>query len=178
MRKFVVAAMLGGLPLTGLLMVPALLAHADTCETGVNTSYTDAFGNSGVQACVAVPYGVAETVTAAGSSDPTAATGYIVADGQASNPEPADGYYGADNNGPVACASGDYTPGTTSRLMPVPLVACWARSDLPAHTNDFEATRRRRIAPSGPRSRWRTASRRPSSAPSKSASEPGTCAER
>jgi hypothetical protein len=115
-RKFVVTIVLGGLSLAGLLVAPAITAHAAACPTGLNTSYTDGSGNSGVQACVAAPYGVAGTLTAAGGSDPTAGKGYVVADGQSANPEPADGYAGADDAGPVACASGDYTPGTTNRL--------------------------------------------------------------
>jgi hypothetical protein len=41
----------------------------------------------------------------------TATPDHVVADGDAANPEPLDGYVGVDGTGPVACASGDYEPG-------------------------------------------------------------------
>ncbi len=113
--KIVAGAVIASLSLGGTLLMaqagPATAAPSCTADPG----YVDATGNQGVQGQCNAGWGTAETVTVAGNPDPSAASGYVIADGPASNPEGADGYYGVDNQGPVACASGDYTPGTAQR---------------------------------------------------------------
>lgn len=107
MRKFLTAGAAGALITAGLILGSGAAAHADSCNgsPGVNPSYSDG-ANSGAQVCT--PLG---SLTAAGNQ--SNATGYVVADGNPSNPGAAAGYIGVENTtadgaNVVGCSSGDY----------------------------------------------------------------------
>jgi hypothetical protein len=103
-RKILITALVGAtMGVTGLLAMPGAKA-VSTCTTGVTPSGT------GGTATVGTPIGCATA-----SGDAAAQSGYVVADGAASNPGASSGYIGFDGSdgGPtvVGCGNGDYAPG-------------------------------------------------------------------
>lgn len=104
MRKVLVTTLAAGLLAAGAFFIPA--SATSTCPTGP-TADADSVS-------VGTPIGCAE---AGGSTTPS---GYLVADGVADNPEPADGYIGVQGDATgvdvVACAEGDYAPGGTNNV--------------------------------------------------------------
>ena len=115
MRKFLITALVAGtMGVTGLLTLPQ--AHATSvCPLGPTVTNS----GTGGTLTVGTPIGC---VTASG--DAATRSGYVVADGVASNPGPLAGYIGVDGSdgGPtiVGCASGDYTPGAGNQYSNPP----------------------------------------------------------
>jgi hypothetical protein len=92
-------------------------AHADEPSKACTDTSTPVSGEqtaNGVRICVNTGT-IDGSVTAAG--DPTTQSGYVVADGNSTNPDPLDGYLGVENGNPndadpaiVGCNSGNYNP--------------------------------------------------------------------
>ncbi|GEM_PF-4633607 len=103
MRKLLITVFAGAaLGVGGLLAVPAAQATS-TCTTGVSPAGTGGTGS------VSTPLGCASA-----HGDAATQSGYVVADGSASNPGAGAGYIGLDSSdgGPtiVGCSNGDYNP--------------------------------------------------------------------
>jgi hypothetical protein len=137
-RKLIITGLTAGL--MALAVAPAFAGtgsgtSGDCGDAGVNQSWSyqavDASGNptgptySGVQVCTA-----AGSLTAGQSSD-SQTSGFIVADGNSSNPAPSGGYAGVGNVDPagagnpggigvVASSCGNYTPGAAPAANPGP----------------------------------------------------------
>jgi len=95
-------AIAGALAVGGLYALsPQAQASSDCASGSTDPVSAGAFGGGG-QVCVQ---------TGRVNATLTGTPGYVIVDGAAGNPEPADGYIGVDGSGPVGCASGDYSPG-------------------------------------------------------------------
>lgn len=114
MRKLLITALVGAaLGVGGLMAVPAAKADS-SCTTGVSPAGTGGTGSVGT------PIGCAQA-----HGDAATQSGYVVADGSATNPGPAAGYIGFDSTdgGPtiVGCSNGDYdTAGYNNSTNPAP----------------------------------------------------------
>jgi len=109
-RRVLITTIVGGLAAFAASALPA--AHANSvCPLGPAGITVPPSGSGTLT--VGTPIGC---LTASG--DATTASGYIVADGDAANPSPLDGYIGVVGSGGgvqiVGCASGDYDPNNTT----------------------------------------------------------------
>jgi hypothetical protein len=105
-RRLLISALVGSLAATSAFLLPA--AHANSqCGLGPGGVTVPPTGSGTLT--VGTPIGC---VTASG--DATTASGYVVADGDPTNPTPLDGYIGVQGSGGgvqvVGCASNDYDP--------------------------------------------------------------------
>jgi len=139
LRKLVITALVGAIAALGFGILAGGAAHADpACFPGGHAAGPITVGGaqSGTggyaQVCIEGSVPITGTVTAFG--DASSQQGYVVADGNSTNPGAGAGYIGVSSidNGLVACASGDYDPtGTTAnnQLLPLPTDANF-QSDL------------------------------------------------
>jgi hypothetical protein len=112
----VLITMLAGAALAvgGMVTLPLAAQATSACTTGVSPAGTGGTGS------VATPLGCVQA-----HGDAATQSGYVVADGSASNPGPAAGYIGLDSSdgGPtiVGCSNGDYNPdGYNNSTNPAP----------------------------------------------------------
>jgi len=111
LRKFLITALVAGSFATaGVLAAPAFAEPSGACNGpgGVVTQPAAPGGtNGGIGACVPGVGG------ASASGDATGPSGYLVADGDSTNPAPANGYIGAQSDGSslqvVGECGADYT---------------------------------------------------------------------
>jgi hypothetical protein len=115
-RKLFITVLVGAcLGVTGMLAMPGAKANS-SCGTGPAASPS----GTGGTLTVGTPAGC---LTANG--DAGTQSGYVVADGVATNPGPGGGYIGLDDSdgGPtiVGCASGEYHAGGGTQYDPAPV---------------------------------------------------------
>jgi len=110
MRK--VFASLAAVVLGGALFLATPAAHAasERCKT---TPVADTGTDGATSASVCGPGAFAVTVAVIGTG------GYIVADGDSTNQDPADGYIGVDTKSVIVCSDqGDYKHSSSSTCSP------------------------------------------------------------
>lgn len=118
MRKaaatFLVIGLVAGLAL--VLAVGAIAEPSDACGSADPVAVSQ--GTNSATVCVKTG-AVNGSITASG--DPAVPNGYVVADGDSTNPDPLDGYLGVEGDSTgirlVGCASGDYEPGGDNNVI-------------------------------------------------------------
>jgi hypothetical protein len=109
---------------TALVLFAAVAAVAEPSDAcGSSDPVSVAQGASSLTVCVKTG-ALNGSLTAAG--DPASQTGYILADGDSSNPDPFGGYIGVEGGNPndngggpaiVGCADGDYNPAGANNVI-------------------------------------------------------------
>jgi hypothetical protein len=125
MRKYLItAALSSAMAVAGFMAAPA--AHAEptalcTGPGGVISQPSTTPGTSGsIAVCTVSASPIKGAVEAGGSANPP--SGYIVADGNSTNPGALAGYIGVQGSSGgvqvVGCATGDYSPGAGHVVIP------------------------------------------------------------